>query len=96
MSPSLHRFQTPENRVFANLRLRGSKIPENRECPAPEKHISRTSLKLDVLRVTDFPKFPNIDHSESQCLALFTLGRKHVPSRKVEAALCVKDVGHGR
>ena len=36
-----------------------------------------------------------VDHCESQCLALFTLGRRHVPSRKVEAALCVKDVGHG-
>jgi hypothetical protein len=31
-----------------------------------------------------------------QCLALFTLDRRHVPSRKVEAALCVKDVGHGK
>jgi hypothetical protein len=30
-----------------------------------------------------------------QCLALFTLGRRYVPSRKVEAALCIKDVGHG-
>jgi hypothetical protein len=24
------------------------------------------------------------------------LGRRHVPSRKVEATLCVKDVGHGK
>jgi hypothetical protein len=31
-----------------------------------------------------------------QCLALFTLSRGHVPSRKVEAALCVKDVGHDK
>jgi hypothetical protein len=31
-----------------------------------------------------------------QCLALFTLDRRHVPCRKVEAALCVKDVGHGK
>jgi hypothetical protein len=31
-----------------------------------------------------------VDHCESQCLALFTLGRRHVPSRKVEAALCIK------
>jgi hypothetical protein len=45
--------------VFANLRLRRSKIPENCECPTPEKHISRTSLKLDVSRVTGFPEFPN-------------------------------------
>ena len=37
-----------------------------------------------------------VDHCESQCLALFTLGRRHVPSRKVEVALCVKDVGHGK
>jgi hypothetical protein len=34
-----------------------------------------------------------VDHCDSQCLALFTLGRRHVPSRKVEAALCLKDVG---
>jgi hypothetical protein len=31
-----------------------------------------------------------------QCLALYTLGHGHVPSRKVEAALCVKDVRHGK
>jgi hypothetical protein len=31
-----------------------------------------------------------------QCLALFTLGHRHVPSRKVDAAQCVKDVGHGK
>jgi hypothetical protein len=31
-----------------------------------------------------------------QCLALFTLGRRHVPCRKVEAALRVKDVRHGK
>jgi hypothetical protein len=31
-----------------------------------------------------------------QCLALFTIGRRHVPSRKVEAALSVKYVGHGK
>jgi hypothetical protein len=30
--------------MFANLKLRRSQIPENREFPAPEKHISRTSL----------------------------------------------------
>jgi hypothetical protein len=28
--------------MFANLKLRKSLIPENREFPAPEKHISRT------------------------------------------------------
>jgi hypothetical protein len=59
-TPSLRRFKIPENRMSANLRLRrskipeiacsrprgfvGSQIPENRECPTPEKHISRTSL----------------------------------------------------
>jgi hypothetical protein len=32
----------------------------------------------------------------SQHLTLFTLGLQHVPSRKVEVALCVKDVGHGK
>jgi hypothetical protein len=37
-----------------------------------------------------------VDHCESQCLALFTFSRRHVPSRKVEATLCVKDVGHGK
>jgi hypothetical protein len=37
-----------------------------------------------------------VDHCESQCLALFTLGGRHVPSRKVEATLCVKDMGHGK
>jgi hypothetical protein len=31
-----------------------------------------------------------------RCLTLFTLGRRHVPIRKVEATLCVKDVGHGK
>jgi hypothetical protein len=31
-----------------------------------------------------------------QCLTLFTLDRRHEPSRKVEVALCVKDVGHGK
>jgi hypothetical protein len=28
--------------MFANLKLRKSLIPENREFPVPEKHISRT------------------------------------------------------
>jgi hypothetical protein len=37
-----------------------------------------------------------VDHCESQCLALFTLGHRHVPSREVKAALCVKDVGCGK
>jgi hypothetical protein len=31
-----------------------------------------------------------------QCLALFTLGHQHVPCRKVEAALRIQDVGHGK
>jgi hypothetical protein len=31
-----------------------------------------------------------------RCLTLFTLGHGHVLSRKVEAALCVKDVGHDK
>jgi hypothetical protein len=40
----LRRPKIPENRLFATPRLRRPKIPENRMCPAPEKHISRTSL----------------------------------------------------
>jgi hypothetical protein len=31
-----------------------------------------------------------------QRLAFVTLSRQHVPRQKVEAALCVKDVGHGK
>jgi hypothetical protein len=37
-----------------------------------------------------------VDNSELHCLALFTLGYRHVPSRNVEAALCVKYVGHDK
>jgi hypothetical protein len=44
MTLSLHRFKIPEIPMFANLKLRRSQIPETREFPAPEKHISRTSL----------------------------------------------------
>jgi hypothetical protein len=36
-----------------------------------------------------------VGHS-CQCMALFILGRRHVPSRKVKVVLCVKDVGHGK
>jgi hypothetical protein len=31
-----------------------------------------------------------------RCLTLFTLSRRHVPSRKVETTLCIKDVGHDK
>jgi hypothetical protein len=37
-----------------------------------------------------------VDNCELHCLALFTLGYRHVPSRNVEAALCVKYVGHDK
>jgi hypothetical protein len=37
-----------------------------------------------------------LTETRRQHLALFTLGRRHVPSQEVEDALCVKDVGHGK
>jgi hypothetical protein len=42
MTPRLLRTKIPEIRMFANMKLRKFLIPENREFPVPEKHISRT------------------------------------------------------
>jgi hypothetical protein len=42
VTPHLLRTKIPEIRMFANQKLRKSLIPENREFPVPEKHISRT------------------------------------------------------
>jgi hypothetical protein len=56
----LRRFKIPENRVFATLRLRCSPIPKNRKCLALETYL-KNFVKLDVSRVTGFPEFPNSD-----------------------------------
>jgi hypothetical protein len=46
VTPFLHRIKIPELRAFANSRLHGFLASENREFPAPEKHVSRTLSNL--------------------------------------------------
>jgi hypothetical protein len=61
--PIASRINIPELHTFANSRLHRFQTSENRGFPAPEKHVSRTFVKLNVSRVTGFPKFPNTSPS---------------------------------
>jgi hypothetical protein len=49
--------------MFANLKLRRPQIPENREFPTLEKHISRTSLNSTFRGWRVFSEFPNTSPS---------------------------------
>jgi hypothetical protein len=44
VTPFLHRIKIPELCTFADSRLLRFQASENREFPAPEKHVSRTLL----------------------------------------------------
>jgi hypothetical protein len=56
-------IQDSRIRMFANLKLRRSRTPENREFPAPEKTYLKNFVKLNVSRVMGFPEFPNSTES---------------------------------
>jgi hypothetical protein len=59
VTPPLCRIKIPELSTFANSRLHRFQASENREFPAPEKTYFENFVKLNVLRVTGFPEFPN-------------------------------------
>jgi hypothetical protein len=46
VTPLLHRIKIPELHTFANSGLHRFQASENREFPAPEKHVSRTLSNL--------------------------------------------------
>jgi hypothetical protein len=74
-TPLLHRITIPELHAFANPRLHRFQTSENREFPVPEKHVSRTFVKLNVSRVTGFPEFPN---KHGLCLQFVRTRMSHI------------------
>jgi hypothetical protein len=72
--PIPSRTKIPELHTFANSRLHRFQTSENREFPAPEKHVSRTLLNLTFRGWRVFLNSPTV--WQSGIIAVLIVGRK--------------------